>query len=73
MAEVARLAPSRLGIESGAMTVRQHLDLTRRLEAAGAQAELVPIDGAVERLRQVKDAWEVGHPAGGWPTTFGRR
>ena len=41
------------------MTVRHHLDLTRRLEAAGIRAELVPMDGAVERLREVKDAWEV--------------
>ena len=73
VAEVARLAPLRLGIESGAMTVRHHLDLTRRLEAAGAQAVLFPMDGAVERLREVKDAWEVGHPPGGWPKTFRRR
>ncbi len=41
------------------MTVRHHLDLSRRLEAAGIRLELVPVDGAVERLREVKDAWEV--------------
>jgi Xaa-Pro aminopeptidase len=59
VAEIARLGAVRLGIEAGAMTVRHHLDLTRRLEAAGIGVELVPVDGAVERLREVKDAWEV--------------
>ena len=59
VAEIARLAPDRLGIEAAAMTVRHHLDLSRRLEAAGIALELVPVDGAVERLREVKDAWEV--------------
>ena len=57
--EVGQLAPARVGIEAGAMTVRHHLDLTRRFEAAGIQVELVPVDGAVERLRELKDAWEV--------------
>ena len=59
VAEIGGIAPVRLGIEAGAMTVRHHLDLTRRLEAAGTRAELFPMDGAVERLREVKDDWEV--------------
>ncbi len=57
--EIGRLAPVRLGIEAGAMTVRHHLDLTRHLATAGIRAELIPVDGAVEGLRAVKDAWEV--------------
>jgi len=59
VAELARLGPVRLGIEAEAMTVRQHLDLTRRLETSGTLTELFPLDGAVERLREVKDTWEV--------------
>ena len=58
VAEIGRLGLIRLGIEAGAMTVRHHLDLTRRLEVAATRVELVPVDGAVERLREVKDAWE---------------
>ena len=58
VAEVARLRPVRLGIEGRGDDRRRHLDLTRRLEA-GHPAELFPMDGAVERLREVKDAWEV--------------
>jgi Xaa-Pro aminopeptidase len=57
--ELSRLAPARLGIEAGAMTVRYHLDLTLRLERAEMRAEVVALDGAVERLREVKDPWEV--------------
>jgi Xaa-Pro aminopeptidase len=59
-AELASLSPRRLGIEDSAMTVRQHLDLTRRLAAAGCRSELVPLESAVEQVREVKDAWEVG-------------
>jgi Xaa-Pro aminopeptidase len=59
ISEIGGIAPVRMGIEAGAMTVRHHLDLTRRLETALIRAELFPIDGAVERLREVKDEWEV--------------
>jgi Xaa-Pro aminopeptidase len=60
VAELTRLGRVRVGFEAGAMTVRQHLDLTRRLESAGSPAELFPVDGAIEGLRAVKDPWEVG-------------
>jgi Xaa-Pro aminopeptidase len=59
VAELTRLGRARVGIEAGAITVRQHLDLGRRLEAASSQAELFPVDSLVERLREVKDPWEV--------------
>jgi Xaa-Pro aminopeptidase len=57
--EMARLAPRRLGFEAQSLTVRQYRDLERRLTAAGVQAELVAADSPVERLRLLKDAWEI--------------
>jgi Xaa-Pro aminopeptidase len=56
---LASLAPGPLGFESPHLTVRQHLDLDRRLRQAGCPAELTAADSTVEDLRLVKDAWEV--------------
>ena len=58
-AELARLSPRRLGFEAQNLTVRQYRDLERRLLTTGVNAELVAADSPVERLRLVKDAWEV--------------
>lgn len=49
----------RLGFESSHVTFRQHRDLSSRLASAGTGVELVATDGVVERLRLIKDAWEV--------------
>jgi Xaa-Pro aminopeptidase len=46
----------RLGFDEASITVKQH---TRLGELLGAEWELVPCAGAVERLRAVKDAWEI--------------
>jgi Xaa-Pro aminopeptidase len=46
----------RLGIEEGAMTVKQH---TRMRELLGERWELVPCGGLVEELREVKDPGEL--------------
>jgi Xaa-Pro aminopeptidase len=59
-ARIADRAPLRLGFESASLTVSQHQGLLRRVAAAGAEVEWVPIDGAVEELRMVKDAYEIG-------------
>lgn len=61
MAElIAERAPLRLGFESASLTVSQHQGLIRRVAAAGAEVEWVAVDGAVEELRMVKDAFEIG-------------
>jgi len=54
----AALAPGelRLGFEEAHLSVRQH---SRLRELLGARVELVGIDGAVERLRAVKDGEEL--------------
>jgi Xaa-Pro aminopeptidase len=49
-------AGGRLGFDEASITVKQH---TRLGELLGADWELVPCSGAVERLRAVKDAWEI--------------
>lgn len=49
----------RVGFEARVMNVRQHVDLSARLRAAGLAVELVASDGLVEPLRAVKDGWEV--------------
>jgi Xaa-Pro aminopeptidase len=50
----------RIGFESSVMTVRQHRDLAGRLAGRGGEADLVPTEGLVEKLRIVKDSWELG-------------
>jgi Xaa-Pro aminopeptidase len=47
---------TRLGFDEASITVKQH---TRLGELLGAEWELIPCAGAVERLRAVKDAWEI--------------
>jgi Xaa-Pro aminopeptidase len=49
-------AGGRLGFDEASITVKQH---TRLGELLGGEWELVPCAGAVERLRAVKDAWEI--------------
>jgi Xaa-Pro aminopeptidase len=46
----------RLGFDDGSLTVKQH---ARLREMLGAEWELVPCAGLVERLRAVKDAGEI--------------
>jgi Xaa-Pro aminopeptidase len=49
-------AGGRLGFDDASLTVKQHDKLAERL---GENWELVPYTGAVERLREVKDAGEI--------------
>lgn len=53
------LSIERLGFESARMSVLQHDRLVRRLREAGSGVELVPVDGAVEGVRERKDPEEV--------------
>src|SRR5262245_36510218 len=48
-----------VGFESADLTVAAHADLSRRLLAKSHGADLVSTDGIVERLRAVKDDWEI--------------
>lgn len=49
-------AGGRLGFDDASLTVKQHQKLAELLEGAW---ELVPCTGAVERLREIKDAGEI--------------
>ena len=69
-AELARLGLVTVGFEAGHMTVRQHVDLVRRLAAAGTGIDLVQAPPVVETLRSVKDAWELVDPPGRGRATF---
>jgi Xaa-Pro aminopeptidase len=50
---------NRLGFESARISVRQFQRLESSLAAAACPATLVPTDGAVEDLRQIKDEAEI--------------
>jgi Xaa-Pro aminopeptidase len=50
---------ARVGFEITSLTVKRFRDLERRLSAAGAGCVLEGVEGVVERLRVVKDAWEL--------------
>src|SRR5262245_62158820 len=56
---VERSGGRRVGFESADLTVAAHADLSRRLLAKSHGADLVSTDGIVERLRAVKDDWEI--------------
>lgn len=49
----------RVGFDDAHLTVRQHRDLVARVAAVDASIEIVGTAGMVERLRTVKDAWEL--------------
>jgi len=59
VAEFVTAGYSRAGFDEDALTVRRHQDLIARLAAAGSRATLDPTAGMVERLRAVKDDWEL--------------
>jgi Xaa-Pro aminopeptidase len=52
-------AHGRVGFEDAHMTVRQHRDLSARVAALDAGIEMAGANGMVERLRAVKDWWEL--------------
>ncbi|APZ94204.1 M24 family metallopeptidase [Fuerstiella marisgermanici] len=52
---VKKAKPKRLGFEPAHVTFGQHADLSEEITAA----ELVPTGGLTERLREVKDKWEL--------------
>ena len=48
------------GFEADYLTVRQHRDLAGRLAKSGFKTDPQGTQGLVERLRVVKDDWEIG-------------
>ncbi len=58
-AQAKRLGAHRLGFESEEMSVDRHRRLLEALAQGEVEAELVPLRGFVEQLRQVKDAEEI--------------
>jgi Xaa-Pro aminopeptidase len=59
VAEFVMAGYGRAGFDQDSLTVRRHQDLVVRLAAAGSRATLDPAAGIVERLRAVKDDWEL--------------
>jgi Xaa-Pro aminopeptidase len=57
--QVGGAGGGQVGVEASHLTVGAHTDLLRRLHAKGHKPDLVPTEGLVERLRVVKDDWEV--------------
>jgi len=53
------MASARVGFEAAHLTVARHSWLTSTLGAADAAPELLPTEGLVERLRAVKDDYEL--------------
>ena len=52
---VKKAKPKQLGFETSHLTFAQHAALAEKIE----KAELVPTDGLTERIREVKDKWEL--------------
>jgi Xaa-Pro aminopeptidase len=59
-AQLAIIGNGRVGFESDNLSVRRHQDLAGRLALAGPETRLEASQGIVERLRVVKDDWEIG-------------
>lgn len=56
-AEVVRKSKAKLvGIEADHISISQHAALANKVSTA----KLVPVAGLVERLREIKDSWELG-------------
>ena len=61
IAEVlCRFGQGRVGFEAAHLTYRRHGDVQTGLAKAGGTCLLEPTDGLVEKLRLVKDDWELG-------------
>lgn len=56
---VAELEIKRLGFESGNITFAFHRKLSEALNKAGAKLELIPVEGAVESIREIKEPEEI--------------
>jgi Xaa-Pro aminopeptidase len=56
---LSQIGKGRAGFETVHLTVKRHTELTRRLSQMGAACELAPAEGLVERLRILKDSWEL--------------
>jgi Xaa-Pro aminopeptidase len=56
---IASISRPRVGFEASHLTVARHNWLTAALERAGAATELVPTEGLVERVRAIKDEYEI--------------
>ncbi len=57
--ELAKTGSGRAGFEAAHLTVKRHRDLTTRLETLGRGCVLEAAEGLVERLRILKDEWEL--------------
>jgi Xaa-Pro aminopeptidase len=61
IAETLRsIGTGRAGFEGAHLTVKRHQDLTARLAGLTARCSLESTEGLVERLRILKDEWELG-------------
>jgi Xaa-Pro aminopeptidase len=58
-AEVAALSNARTGFEADYLSVTAHSDLVGRVSPGAPRVSLEPVRGLVERLRSVKDDWEL--------------
>lgn len=56
---VAELKIKRLGFESGNITFAFHQKLSEALNKAGAKLELIPVEAAVESIRELKEPEEI--------------
>jgi Xaa-Pro aminopeptidase len=54
------IGKGRAGFEAAHLSVKRHVDLTKRLGALGPDTQLEATEGLVERLRILKDEWELG-------------
>jgi Xaa-Pro aminopeptidase len=54
------IGKGRAGFEAAHLSVKRHTDLTTRLAALGPDTRLEASEGLVERLRILKDEWELG-------------
>lgn len=56
---LASIGNGRVGFEAAHLTVQRHSDLVAGVARRHLGCELVPVEGLVERLRMVKDDWEL--------------
>jgi len=57
---LCKIGKGRAGFEAAHISVKRHADLSSRLAALAPGSQLEPTEGLVERLRILKDEWELG-------------
>ena len=56
---LCKIGKCRAGFEAAHLSVKRHADLSSRLAALAPGSQLEPTEGLVERLRILKDEWEL--------------